>query len=166
VYYDAAVSRFPTATSVELGTRIRLLRELTGWRQADLAAAIGVSPGSLSLYERGIVEPRFSQLDQLCTVLDLPLSILTAAEVDYRAIRRRTLERALAHLQAHPDLTLDELLLGPTSVTPLQKTALFSEGRAQSSIGIDPARARDPGATGNSGATQRRSLGSSALRAA
>ena len=50
---SAAPHRGPTVDVVRLGLGIRALRRRRGWRQADLAAASGVSQELISLIERG-----------------------------------------------------------------------------------------------------------------
>lgn len=47
----------------------RLARCLTA---SSLAEQIGVSPGAISQYEKGVTEPRARVLDQICTQLSLP----------------------------------------------------------------------------------------------
>jgi transcriptional regulator with XRE-family HTH domain len=44
---------------------IKELREAAGWTQLDLAFKIGVTPTTISAWERGMYEPRASQLRAL-----------------------------------------------------------------------------------------------------
>jgi transcriptional regulator with XRE-family HTH domain len=44
---------------------IRELREAQGWTQLDVAYKAGVTPATVSNWERGIYEPKVSQLRKL-----------------------------------------------------------------------------------------------------
>jgi putative transcriptional regulator len=44
---------------------IKELREAAGWTQLELAVKIGVTPTTISAWERGMYEPRASQLRAL-----------------------------------------------------------------------------------------------------
>lgn len=44
---------------------IRQLREDHGWTRLQLANSIGVTPGSIYNWERGVSEPRVTQLREL-----------------------------------------------------------------------------------------------------
>lgn len=52
---------------------IKELREDQGWTQLDLAVKLGVTPTTISAWERGMYEPRASQLRALATVLGVPM---------------------------------------------------------------------------------------------
>lgn len=47
---------------------IKVLREEHGWTQFELAVKIGVTPTTISAWERGLYEPRASQLRALAQV--------------------------------------------------------------------------------------------------
>ena len=54
-----------------LGARLKERRLQKGLRQADVAAALGCAPTSLTNYERGTVNPPFDVLEKLCKVLEM-----------------------------------------------------------------------------------------------
>jgi transcriptional regulator with XRE-family HTH domain len=58
---------------VQLGRSIRALRRRRDWRQADLAAAAGVSRSLISLIERGQIDDvRISRLRGIARALEGP----------------------------------------------------------------------------------------------
>jgi transcriptional regulator with XRE-family HTH domain len=120
--YHAAVTQHahldPAAVRTELPHRLRRIRQLSGWKQADLAAAMGVSAPTLSLYEKGLFEPKFCAVLGLLAALGLPVSVLTDAELDARAIRRAALAGQIMRLERER-----ALLLGPSRPTPQEPTA-------------------------------------------
>lgn len=54
------------------GTRIKLLRQALGLKQADLAAKLNISPQALAIYETGRREPNLKNLILLSRVLGVP----------------------------------------------------------------------------------------------
>jgi transcriptional regulator with XRE-family HTH domain len=61
---------------VQLGKRIRELREKRGWRQIDLAEQSGIHEVHISDLERGAREVGLRRLAALATAFDLSLSEL------------------------------------------------------------------------------------------
>jgi transcriptional regulator with XRE-family HTH domain len=68
-----AVSR-QTPESVDVGERLRILREQRGLSQRALAAASDLSPNALSQIERGNVSPSVSTLNRLAAALGVPIT--------------------------------------------------------------------------------------------
>jgi transcriptional regulator with XRE-family HTH domain len=60
----------------EMGRMLRAVRERTGRKQADVAAAARISPSMLSQIERGRVSPSIETLLELCRVLEFNVSEL------------------------------------------------------------------------------------------
>lgn len=100
--------RSESALGHELGRRIRELRRERGWSQRRLGEEAGVIQQNLSLYERGLANPRLETLARLADALDAevrivprhaaadePLSLARLLEYVDRQIER-TLERARA----------------------------------------------------------------------
>lgn len=52
---------------------IRELREEAGLTQFQLALKVGVTPTTVSAWERGVYEPRASQLRKLAEVFGVPM---------------------------------------------------------------------------------------------
>lgn len=52
---------------------IKELREERGWTQFDLAVKLGVTPTTISAWERGMYEPRASQLRALAGLFEVPM---------------------------------------------------------------------------------------------
>jgi len=57
-----------------IGTRIKEAREHLGLTQEELAARIGKTQNSISLYEKGSRAIRVSELDDLAKALEVPVS--------------------------------------------------------------------------------------------
>lgn len=51
---------------VELGERIRLVRETLGMNQADFSSSIGITQGPLSQMEKGAISPSTQTLKFIC----------------------------------------------------------------------------------------------------
>jgi transcriptional regulator with XRE-family HTH domain len=67
----------------QIGARIAQRRHDLGWKQRDLAARIGASPGRISTLENGHVEPNVAELLQLGEVLGTSLDeLLTGQAAD------------------------------------------------------------------------------------
>ena len=63
-----------------IGKEIRTMRKSRKMTQADLAAAIGQSPSSITMYETGQREPSFETLEALADVFNVPLSSILGYE--------------------------------------------------------------------------------------
>ena len=63
-----------SATSIDVGDRLRVLREQKGLSQRALAAASNLSPNALSQIERGNVSPSVSTLNQLADALGVHIT--------------------------------------------------------------------------------------------
>ncbi len=61
---------------------LRQARQQAGISQAALARAAGVTPGLLSRYECGRVDPTTAQLDRLLEPLGLEIAVATRRSVD------------------------------------------------------------------------------------
>lgn len=59
---------------------IRQLREERGWTQFELAVKVGVQPGAISNWERGIHEPKVSQLRRLAEVFGVKMDDIELVE--------------------------------------------------------------------------------------
>ncbi len=47
---------------------IKRLREAHGWSQFELAVKVGVTPGAVGKWERGVSEPKVTQLRRMAEV--------------------------------------------------------------------------------------------------
>ncbi len=63
-----------SATSVDVGQRVRALREERGWSLRELAQASVLSPNALSQIERGNVSPTVSTLNRIAAALGVPIT--------------------------------------------------------------------------------------------
>jgi transcriptional regulator with XRE-family HTH domain len=68
------------------GEVIRMLRELKGWTQADLAARCGISPTNLSLLENRKVEIGKKRAEQIAKAFRLHPAIIMFPEYEAKAI--------------------------------------------------------------------------------
>jgi transcriptional regulator with XRE-family HTH domain len=55
-----------------IGTRLKAVRESGGWTQEQLAEAIGVTPHTISQYERGEQSPRLTTLLRIASAFSVP----------------------------------------------------------------------------------------------
>lgn len=62
---------------MNIGRAIKLCRTQRGTKQADLAAAAGISVSYLSLLERGQRDINFTTLENIAAALKVPVSIIT-----------------------------------------------------------------------------------------
>ena len=62
--------------TLKLGTKIKALREITGFSQAELAAKVGVTQGFISHVESGIREPTLDTLRKLAHALGVSVAEL------------------------------------------------------------------------------------------
>jgi XRE family transcriptional regulator, regulator of sulfur utilization len=63
----------------ELGKAIRALRKKLGHSQESLAPKAGITPGTLSLIERGEANPTWGTVRQIAAALGVPVSTLAKA---------------------------------------------------------------------------------------
>jgi len=59
---------------------IREYREERGWTQFELAVKVGVTPGAVSNWERGVSEPKVSQLRKLAEVFGVRMDEIILIE--------------------------------------------------------------------------------------
>ena len=64
-----------------IGPRIAALRRERGMSQSELAAAIGVSPSALGMYEQGRREPSADTMVALARALDVTTDFLLTGQV-------------------------------------------------------------------------------------
>lgn len=67
-----------------------------------MSEALGVSRGSLSLYEADKVEPRWGMIAQLVDILGVPFSVFTRQDIDWHEVERLILEKRLRDHHRHP----------------------------------------------------------------
>ena len=65
-----------------LGKRLKELRREKGILQDDLARDIGVSKGTVSVWERDARKPEYDTLEQLCEYFQVNLGYLLGEDVD------------------------------------------------------------------------------------
>ena len=73
--------------------RIRLARELMGWNQTRLAAAVDISAAALSQFESGATRPRPKTLERMADELGVPTDfffqpLVESHEGFFRSLRR------------------------------------------------------------------------------
>jgi transcriptional regulator with XRE-family HTH domain len=67
---------------VALADTLKMLRELRGLSQEDLAGEVGIATSSLSRIERALMNPAWSLVRQLATVLGVSIAELAVAVED------------------------------------------------------------------------------------
>ena len=68
--------------NLNLGERIKKVREEKGIKQKDLADKIGISYVMLSQYERGVRTPKYEMIDKIAKSLDIDPFYLMYGEND------------------------------------------------------------------------------------
>jgi transcriptional regulator with XRE-family HTH domain/predicted transcriptional regulator len=120
---------------ITFGQRLRYLRRARGLTLGELGDRVGKAPSVLSLLENGKREPKLSLIEELATVLGVPVSELVSRQPPSR---RAQLEIAIAQAQLDPSyrrLGLPPLKVGarvPTDVLE-HLAAVAAELRAQQS---------------------------------
>ncbi len=74
--------------SVTTGEVIKMLRELKGWTQKELAARCGISPSNLSQLEHGRLEIGKKRAQQLATAFGVHPAIIMFPEYEAAEITR------------------------------------------------------------------------------
>ncbi|NCP03426.1 MAG: transcriptional regulator [Nitrospirae bacterium CG_4_9_14_3_um_filter_53_35] len=70
------------------GEVIRMLRELKGWTQAELARRSGISATNISLLENGKVEIGKKRVEQIAKAFDVHPAIIMFPEYEGKEIQR------------------------------------------------------------------------------
>ncbi|OIP48628.1 MAG: transcriptional regulator [Deltaproteobacteria bacterium CG23_combo_of_CG06-09_8_20_14_all_60_8] len=80
----------PAKSHAELttGEVIRMLRELKGWTQVELAKHSGISASNLSLLENGRVEIGKRRVEQLAKAFDVHPAIIMFPEYEAKEIQK------------------------------------------------------------------------------
>lgn len=82
------------ATSVDVGLRLRVLREERGVSMRSLARRSGLSANALSMIERGLTSPSVSTLTKLANALEVPIMAFFRQEPDrQKVVFRKAAER-------------------------------------------------------------------------
>lgn len=82
------------AVSVDVGARLRFLREERGVSMRALARRSGLSANALSMIERGLTSPSVSTLNKLSNALEVPITAFFRQEpIQQRIVFRKASER-------------------------------------------------------------------------
>ncbi|MEK7851462.1 MAG: helix-turn-helix transcriptional regulator [Deltaproteobacteria bacterium] len=84
-------NEFATAkpyASLTTGEVIRILRELKGWTQTDLAEHSGISPTNISLLENGKVDIGKRRAEQFAKAFDIHPAIIMFPEYEAEEIKK------------------------------------------------------------------------------
>jgi len=87
----ASKSEYSSARShavLTTGETIRMLRELKGWTQADLAQRSGISVTNISLLENGKIEIGKKRAEQLAKSFDIHPAIIMFPEYEAKEIEK------------------------------------------------------------------------------
>lgn len=80
--------------TVDVGTRLRFLREERGISMRALARRSGLSANALSMIERGLTSPSVSTLNKLANALEVPITaFFRQAPVQQKIVFRKANER-------------------------------------------------------------------------
>ena len=91
---------------------LKLTREARGWPQTALATASGIGQGSISKYEKGLMEPSGSQVEALAAALGMPVSFFGQLDARPAAVlyRSRALRSARLEAQVRARINLARLI--------------------------------------------------------
>lgn len=91
---------------------LKLARESRGWPQSKLAEESGVGQGSISKYEKGLMEPSTTQVEVLAAALEMPIGFFTQPEVRPAAVlyRSRVLKSARREATVRARINLARLV--------------------------------------------------------
>jgi Zn-dependent peptidase ImmA (M78 family)/DNA-binding XRE family transcriptional regulator len=91
---------------------LRLVREAYGWPQTRLAREAGIAQGTVSKYEKGLVEPGAKQVEALANVLGFPASFFEQPDARPAAVlyRSRALRSARKEAEVRARLNLSRLI--------------------------------------------------------
>jgi DNA-binding XRE family transcriptional regulator len=78
-YYKIRVLCTTWSRLMSVRKTIRELREQHGWTQLQLANKLGVTPATVYTWERGIFDPRASQLRKLARVFEVSMDAIALA---------------------------------------------------------------------------------------
>ena len=65
---------------------IRELREEQGWSQFEMAIKAGVTPSTISNWERGVTEPKVSQLRKLAELFGVSMDVIQVSDREASAL--------------------------------------------------------------------------------
>lgn len=82
MYESDPLALSDTERRKQFGGRVRVMRELLGFTQAELAAKVGISQQSIATYETGRREPPFKNLIALARVFNTSIDwLVTGSEL-------------------------------------------------------------------------------------
>lgn len=88
-------------------------RTLRGKKQKDLAAAMGVTPGTVSSWESGTYSPKLSTLCKISEYLEVPVDALLGLDHDSSESYTKEERELIEAYRAHTELQLAvRVLLG------------------------------------------------------
>lgn len=85
--HDEFIAATPHA-SLTTGEVIRMLRELKGWTQTDLAERSGINPTNISLLENEKVDIGKRRAEQLAKAFDIHPAIIMFPEYEAEEIKK------------------------------------------------------------------------------
>lgn len=99
VVVDLVVSEGPNELAIEMGLRLRLIRERNGLSQRELAKRAGITNSNISMIEQGLVSPSINSLARVlsgipmtlaqffaCDPLDVGTVVYTAASMEQQQV--------------------------------------------------------------------------------
>jgi len=87
----------PVITELQLGTRIRSLRQARHLTLRDVAQRAGVTESFLSQVERDVASPSIATVHRIARALDLSIAQLFAEEADTGRVVRREARRRIVY---------------------------------------------------------------------
>ena len=87
----------PASTELQLGPRIRALRQARGYTLRDLAERAGVTESFLSQVEREVTSPSIASVQRIARALDLAIAELFLEEAPLGRVVRQAERRRIAY---------------------------------------------------------------------
>lgn len=85
-----------------VGEKIREARKLRGLTQKELAAQIGVTPQTMTKYEKGPIQVPLSRIEQISEILEVPVSYFLEKEKVFTEAKFIPIEGAVETLMIDP----------------------------------------------------------------
>lgn len=94
---------------LELGKKIRLLRQKKGWSQLEVAQKIGLSPAAFSKIEKDVTDISISRIVQLAALFEVSLAELILDQNEENAIETTNSDE-LSRTKEQLDVSLSKIV--------------------------------------------------------
>lgn len=110
VIYDVLHHKFGWGYMINIGNRIKELREERDVTQTELAKEVNIRPESINRMEKGKYNPSYKVLYDICHTLGVTMSEFFSEESDKLSLELRQLLETAKHLTKEEKVKLNDLL--------------------------------------------------------